>query len=326
MNSSSGRKCQNIPEHSSAEELANRFSCFFKEKIDKIRDNLPDCSDINLEIAQSPPVSTLNVLRNTTEEEVWKIICKSPAKSCMLDPIPTWLIKESRSELLPVMTNIINSSLRSSQVPKSMKSAIVTPLLKNSTLDPDILKNYRPVSNLSYISKLLERVVAGRLTDYMTENNLHEHLQSAYKPGHSTETALVKVQNDILTSIDQHGVVILVMLDLSAAFDTIDHDILFSRMENTLGITGQALAWFKSYLSGRTLRIKIDKSFSELQDILWSATTGISVRTIVVPDLPPTPWKTHQKAWFRASHICGRHTALSGNKTYHSTSCGHRSC
>ena len=101
----------------------------------------------------------------------------------------------------------------------------------------------------------------------MTENNLHEHLQSAYKPG---ETALVKVQNDILTSIDQHGVVILVMLDLSAAFDTIDHDILFSRMENTLGITGQALAWFKSYLSGRTLRIKIDKSFSELQDILWS--------------------------------------------------------
>ena len=172
------------------------------------------------------------------------------------------------------MTNIINSSLRSSQVPKSMKSAIVTPLLKKSTLVPDILKNYRPVSNLSYISKLLERVVAGRLTDYMTENNLHKHLQSAYKPGHSTETALVKVQNDILTSIDQHGVVILVMLDLSAAFNTIDHDILFSRMENTLGITGQALAWFKSYLSGRTLRIKIDKSFSELQDILWSVPQG----------------------------------------------------
>ena len=108
----------------------------------------------------------------------------------------------------------------------------------------------------------------------MTENNLHEHLQSAYKHGHSTETAPVKVQNDILTSIDQHGIVILVMLDLSVAFDTIDHDILFSRMENTLGITGQAPAWFKSYLSGRTLRIKIDKSFSELQDILWSVPQG----------------------------------------------------
>ena len=105
----------------------------------------------------------------------------------------------------------------------------------------------------------------GRLTDYMTINNLHEYLQSAYKPCHITETALVKVQNDILTSIDQHGIVILVMLDLSAAFDTIDHDILFSRMENTLG---RGIAWFKSYLSGHTLRIKIDKSFSESQDIL----------------------------------------------------------
>ena len=79
----------------------------------------------------------------------------------------------------------------------------------------------------------------------------------------------MKVQNDILASIDQHGVVILVMLDLSAAFDTIDHDILFSRMENPLGITGQALAWFKSYLSGRTLRIKIDKVDFIYQIILY---------------------------------------------------------
>ena len=125
--------------------------------------------------------------------------------------------------------------------------------------------------------------MAGRLTDYMTENNLHEHLQSAYKPGHSTETALVKVQNDILTSIDQHRVVILVMLDLSATFDTIDHDILFSRIEDTQlqGITGQALDLFKSYLSGRTLRIKIEKSFSELQYILWSVPQGSVLRPLL---------------------------------------------
>ena len=155
-----------------------------------------------------------------------------------------------------------------------MKSAVVTPLLKKATLDPEILKNYRPVSNLSFVSKVLERVVAQQLTSYMTDNNLHEYLQSAYKPGHSTETALVKVQNDILTSIDQHGIVILILLDLSAAFDTIDHDVLFSRMESTLGITGPALEWFRSYLGDRTLRVQIDDSFSTSQEILWSVPQG----------------------------------------------------
>ena len=87
----------------------------------------------------------------------------------------------------------------------------------------------------------------------MTDNNLFEYLQSAYEPVHSSETALVKVQNDILTSIDQHGNVILILLDLSAALDAIDHGVLFSRMESTLGITVPALKWFHSYLSGRPL-------------------------------------------------------------------------
>ena len=87
----------------------------------------------------------------------------------------------------------------------------------------------------------------------MTDNNLHEYLQSAYKPGHITDTALVKVQNDILTSIDQHGNVILILLDLSAAFDAIDHDVLFSRMESTLGITEPALEWFRSYFGDSNL-------------------------------------------------------------------------
>ena len=91
---------------------------------------------------------------------------------------------------------------------------------------------------------------------------------------HSTETSLVKVQNDILTSIDQHGIVILILLDLSAAFDTIDHDVLFSRMESTLGITGPALEWFRSYLGDRTLRVQIDDSFSASQEILWSVPQG----------------------------------------------------
>ena len=159
-------------------------------------------------------------------------------------------------------------------VPDSMKQALVTPLLKKDDLDPEVLKNYRPVSNLSFFSKVLERVVAARLTNYMTINQLHEPMQSAYRACHSTETALVRVQNDILRTLDQGGAAILVLLDLSAAFDTIDHSILLSRMESALGVKGSALQWFKSYLLGRKQRIKINDHFSENQEILWSVPQG----------------------------------------------------
>ena len=153
-----------------------------------------------------------------TEREVRKIIAKSPTKSCSLDPAPTWMVKDSVDELIPMVTILVNLSLQSANVPDSMKQALVTPLLKNDDLDLEVLKNYRPVSNLSFLSKVLERVVAARLTNYMTINQLHEPMQSAYRACHSTETALVRVQNDILRTLDQGGAAILVLLDLSAAF------------------------------------------------------------------------------------------------------------
>ena len=184
------------------------------------------------------------------------------------------MVKDSVDELIPMVTILVNLSLQSANVPDSMKQALVTPLLKKDDLDPEVLKNYRPVSNLSFLSKVLERVVAARLTNYMTINQLHEPMQSAYRSCHSTETALVRVQNDILRTLDQGGAAILVLLDLSAAFDTIDHSILLSRMESVLGVKGSALQWFKSYLLGRKQRIKINNDFSENQEILWSVPQG----------------------------------------------------
>jgi len=151
---------------------------------------------------------------------------------------------------------------------------LVNPLLKKSTLDTEQLKNYRPISNIPFVAKVLEKVVAKRLSTYMTENNLHEIYQSAYKANHSTETALLRVSNDILLKLDTKQCVILVLLDLSAAFDTIDHTILLQRLTETLGIKKKALAWFSSYLQNRSNAICIDSKFSEQSDIVYGVPQG----------------------------------------------------
>ena len=133
-------------------------------------------------------------------------------------------------------------------IPKSLKTALIRPLLKKTSLDSNSLKNYRPVSNLTFISKVIENVISRRPDEHLINNSLFDPLQSAYRDKHFTETALIKVQNDILTALDAGSSAILLMLDLSAAFDTIDHDILLSRSCNVYGITGNALDWFRSYL------------------------------------------------------------------------------
>ena len=144
------------------------------------------------------------------------------------------------------MTSIINDSLRSGVFPSIYKSAIVTPLLKKPSLDPN---NYQPVSNLSFISKILEKVVAPQLMSHLNRHNLFSSFQSAYRPSHSTETALLKVVNDLLLAMDEGKLSVLVLLDLSAAFDTIDHDILLHRLQHVFGIQGTVLSWFRSYLT-----------------------------------------------------------------------------
>ena len=136
------------------------------------------------------------------------------------------------------------------------------PLLKKSTLDANVLKNYRPVSNLSFVSKLIEKVVLKQLLSFLNTEDLFSHSQSAYRPFHSTETILLKVTNDILSALDGGDLSILTMLDLSAAFDTIDHTTLIHRLNTLYGISGPALDWFRSYLSGRTQSVIVDSRIS----------------------------------------------------------------
>ena len=212
-------------------------------------------------------VNTLETLAPATDEEVLKIIKSSPSKHCELDPLPTWLLKEATSTIIPCVTDIINTALEQGECPSVFKEALVRPLLKKETLDPEILSNYRPVSNLSYISKVLEKVVAARIKDHLQAHNLLEPLQSAYRQFHSTETALVKVFNDLALALDQRKAAVLVLLDLSAAFDTIDQDILITRCSHLFGISGVALSWIRSYMTGRKQCVKVNNITSEAKNL-----------------------------------------------------------
>ena len=108
-----------------------------------------------------------------------------------------------------------------------------------------------------------ERAGAEKSIEHLTANNLHSLLQSAYKQQHSTETVLLKVKNDILMSMDEQHVTLLVLLDLSAAFDTMHHDKLIGHLESDFGVTDNALAWFQSYLSDRFQRVSVNGSLSD---------------------------------------------------------------
>ena len=125
---------------------------------------------------------------------------------------------------------------------KSLKYAIIKPILKKSSLDPDDLMNYRPISQLPIISKIMERVVSRQLIFYLENNYLMEPYQSAYRIHYSTETALNIITDTLYISLDSSHCAQLFLLDLSSAFDTLNHNILIERIKE-LGIEGSYLSW-----------------------------------------------------------------------------------
>ena len=131
------------------------------------------------------------------------------------------------------------------------KCANICPKLKGTKNDPEEIKNYRPIANLKFFAKIVEKVAALQLQEYLKNCNLHAKSQSGYRSFHSVETAMVRVSNDILMSLDKGEEVIIILLDFSSAFDTI-----------SFGISGKALDWIKSYLTGRTHTVVIGKDHS----------------------------------------------------------------
>ena len=259
------KKAPILPKHESSKELAERFSEHFQMKIAGIRrelsaSSIPSLTIEDHETCLAPPLSCF---QPESPSQIKRFIMSSKTKSCQLDPVPTWILKGCINQLLPTITEIINSSLEQGHFPSKLKESIVYPLLKKPALDPEDNNNFRPISNLSFLSKTLERIAAVQLDNHLTDNQLYAKMQSAYRKYHSTESALLKVFNDINTAIDNQHECVLVLLDLSAAFDTIDHKILINRLENKYGISGLALEWLKSYLQERPQRVIVNGTYSD---------------------------------------------------------------
>ena len=227
---------------------ASDFLTFLEQKVESVRTDTA---------GSAPPVFTpttcsFNTFTSCSQEMVRKVIGSSAAKSCDLDPAPTFLVKEFLDPLLPFLTRLCNVSLQEGRLPSSQTTAIVTPALKKPGLDPSDMKNYRPISNLSFMSKVVERIVVRQLSEYLAANSLLPKLQSGFRRHHSTESALLRVLSDLFMATDKGEVSLLALLDVSAAFDTVDHSILLDRLSISYGIAGSALDWMWSFIVDRT--------------------------------------------------------------------------
>ena len=167
------------------------------------------------------------------------------------------------------------------QFPSIYKEAFITPAIKKIGLDATNVRSYRPISNLSVVSKLLEWIVSRQLVNYLQTFDLLPSLQFGFRSGHSTETAVLRVLSDIIEAVDSGDVAALALLDLSAAFDTVDYDILLRRMHLSFGLDGPALSWIRSYLHGRSQYVRLGMQKSSVMH----PPCGVPQGSVLIPIL-----------------------------------------
>ena len=263
-----------LPGHTKPVVLAEQFNDYFIQKIEKIRSNfdnepkpmLRNClNSFNGNVmAEFTPVS---------QEWLKKMMLSKTIKTSHEDPLPGFLFKQCLDELLPALTLLVNQSLSTGSM-EGLKNSVITPILKKANCDPEMLKNYRPVCNTLYLSKTIERVVIVQANNHMQLTMTHIPNQSGYKPHYSCETLLLRVTNDILNNMDNSNCTIAVLLDLSAAFDTVDHGRLLEILWFDLGFRGVVFNWFEDFLRNRKQAVCIDGEKSEFKENRYGVPQG----------------------------------------------------
>ena len=252
--------------------LAESFNQYFIEKIDKIRQNIPPRPKPNY--VGNCGITEFGSFKQLSVDEVKQHIMTMSNKHCSLDLIPTWFIKKYCNKFAHILTKIINTSLITGCFPVKLKLSIVRPTHKKPNLERNDFKSYRPVSNLAFNGKLIERAVHNQIVKYLEESNIMEANQSAYRKNHSVETVLLKIVNDVYIGKENKQSCMLCMLDLSAAFDTLDFDILFDILKYKVGLSSIALAWIKSYIIDREQKVSVKNTMSTCKKTRYGIPQG----------------------------------------------------
>ena len=220
-------------------------------------------TSLSLNKPNSPP--SLSSFKLPSATDVYNMLILSK-KGSSNNPLPLSVFKKILIVINPIIHNIICDSLSKGIFPDCYKRAYIIPILKKPSLNSDQLCNYRPISQLPIISKVIERIIFNQISQYMSDNKLHDPYQSAYRKGHSTETALNLVLDQIFNLLDDLSAVQLVLLDLTSSFDTISHDILILRLKE-IGICDLCLSWLVDYLNDRTFSVLIGDTLSKPSNI-----------------------------------------------------------
>ncbi len=231
-----------LPDASDA--LCESFLRYFSDKITNLR--LSVCPTLTVSPTLSSASAFWDAFVPINFQSLKDVIDKLKPSFCSNDIIHPRFLKLIIDSIGPGLVSLINKCLQTGSVPANLKVATVTPLLKKPSLDSSVLKKFRPISVLPFISKVLEKIVLDQLQHFLTSNCIYEIFQSGFKPVHSTESALLRVLNDIYITTDSGDSVVLILLDLSAAFDTVDHSTLLSRLESWVGLKATVLNWFQS--------------------------------------------------------------------------------
>ncbi|MCP4274572.1 MAG: hypothetical protein GY781_21820 [Gammaproteobacteria bacterium] len=278
VNSLTGKRGVDLePSDSPNAELAANFITFFTSKITDLRHELDETNmDDEFSVRLAPhynPRVVLSSFQQINVNDIRSYIANMNKTFCLLDPINVAKLPDVYNYTVEHISKIINKCFNENNFPDSEKHALLRPTLKKPGLDVRSFSNYRPVSNLSFLSKLIERAILDQLLPILQQNEAIPIFQSAYQHHHSTETALTRIHNDLVENTCYGATSLLVLLDLSAAFDTVDHELLLSDLHQC-GVQDSALQLLKSYLSDRTQSVMVRGTISSRAPLLYGVPQG----------------------------------------------------